>query len=50
MTISGFDHAAIPIDGADAMLHFYASLGFEVRLQCPAVANLLEFIIYPSAE
>ena len=35
MTISGFDHAAIPIDSVDAMLHFYASLGFEVRHNPP---------------
>ncbi len=31
MPIGGLDHAAIPIDDVDAMLRFYADLGFDVR-------------------
>ena len=31
MPIAALDHAAIPIDDVDAMLRFYADLGFDVR-------------------
>jgi len=31
MPIAALDHAAIPIDDVDAMLGFYADLGFDVR-------------------
>ena len=31
MAIAGFDHAAIPINDVDAMLRFYAALGFQVQ-------------------
>ena len=31
MPVAALDHAAIPIDDVDAMLRFYADLGFEVR-------------------
>ena len=31
MPVAAFDHAAIPIDDVDAMLRFYAALGFEVQ-------------------
>jgi catechol 2,3-dioxygenase-like lactoylglutathione lyase family enzyme len=29
--VSGFDHVALPMQNADAMVAFYRSLGFEVR-------------------
>lgn len=29
--IAGFDHVAVPIDDVDAMLAFYADLGFTIR-------------------
>ena len=31
MAVASFDHAAIPIADVDAMLRFYAALGFEVQ-------------------
>ena len=31
MPIAALDHAAIPIDDVEAMLRFYADLGFDVR-------------------
>ena len=31
MSISAFDHVAIPIQNVEAMLSFYRGLGFEVR-------------------
>ena len=31
MPVAAFDHAAIPIGDVDAMLRFYAALGFEVQ-------------------
>lgn len=31
MTVAAFDHAAIPIANVDAMLRFYAGLGFKVQ-------------------
>ena len=31
MSVAGFDHAAIPIANVDAMLRFYAELGFHVE-------------------
>ena len=35
MSIAALDHAAIPIDDVDAMLRFYADLGFGVREMQP---------------
>ena len=31
MSVRGFDHVAIPIEQVDAMLAFYAALGFRVE-------------------
>lgn len=31
MPVAALDHAAIPIDDVEAMLRFYAALGFEVQ-------------------
>jgi len=31
MSISGFDHVAIPVENVDAMLSFYRQLGFAVK-------------------
>ena len=31
MSVHGFDHVAIPIERVDAMLAFYAALGFRVE-------------------
>ena len=31
MSIAAFDHVAIPVEDVDAMLRFYAALGFGVR-------------------
>lgn len=35
MSISGFDHVAIPIERVDEMLGFYAKLGFRVQDHAP---------------
>lgn len=31
MSITGFDHVAIPVENVEAMLSFYRDLGFDVR-------------------
>jgi catechol 2,3-dioxygenase-like lactoylglutathione lyase family enzyme len=38
MTIQGFDHVAIPVQNTDAMLSFYAALGFLVIERAPFYA------------
>ena len=42
MSIAALDHVAIPIDDVDAMLHFYAALGFEVgEVQPPLLYSVM---------
>ena len=43
MPIAAFDHAAIPIDDVDAMLRFYAALGFEVQEVRPPLSYSVAF-------
>jgi catechol 2,3-dioxygenase-like lactoylglutathione lyase family enzyme len=38
MSVSGFDHVAIPTANPEAMLEFYAALGFD----CPTIAEYRE--------
>ena len=40
MTISGFDHVAIPIENVKEMLSFYGKLGFTVNDSIPAVYSV----------
>ena len=43
MSVAGFDHAAIPIANVDAMLRFYAELGFEVEEVQPPLFYSVSF-------